>query len=422
MFIIRRAKIDDVSTLLKLARTVHFINLPPDKEIIDEKVSWSRNCFMLAAESGTHARKPKKGAGDKSAAGSSSGSPKGPPAGKNIANGVLSAGLRSVTGRAPLFMFVMEELESQGVVGTCQIISKMGGPGFPNVSLQLSYKDLFSQSLQMGVRHTVAQIHLDESSPTEIGGLILQHSLRGHKMRLGRFLSLVRFHFMGLHRQMFSDHVLAEMMGPITADGFNPFWDHCTRCFINLTYEQADKFCQQSKEFLLTLFPREPLYLTLLAPEARSVVGEVGPETVPARRMLENMGFKYHQRIDPFDGGPHLEAKTDEIEPVKNTDRSKLAEPAHMDDASSLTRHGMVSVLPEDGEFRAVETQYDLDRSGRLIIPEAAMQALQASPGAEAGFTPTSLPAGRAAPLRENLASSGGNGASRSKGGKKAKR
>ncbi len=391
MFIIRRAKMDDVPTLLKLARTVHFINLPPDKEIIDEKVGWSRQCFLLAAESAA----PRRGKPGKRTAmplsAPSEPKPAGPPAKSQTPNGVLSAGIRSVTGRAPLFMFVLEDTEVEGVVGTSQIISKMGGPGFPNVSLQLAFKDLFSHSLQMGVRHTVAKIHLDESSPTEIGGLILQHSLRGHKQKLGRLLSLIRFHFIGLHRHLFSDRVLAEMMGPITADGFNPFWDHCTRCFINLTYEQADRFCQQSKEFLLTLFPREEIYLTLLAPEARAVVGQVGPETVPARRMLENIGFKYHHRIDPFDGGPHLEAQTADIELVKKTSMARLGEPAR-DAGTHLTEHGIVSALAEDGDFRAVETAYDIDRQGRVIVPERVLSAINAGVGSDIGYTPLSRP------------------------------
>ena len=356
MFVIRRGKIDDVPTLLKLAKMVHFINLPPDKEIIDAKVTWARNCFLMAADADTHAHKvQQQAAGRKNAA---------------AANGSLATGLKELTGRTPLFLFVMEELETAGVIGTCQVISAMGGPGAPNVSLQLSRRDLFSQSLQMGVTHTVAKIHLDESSPTEIGGLILQPSFRGHRKKLGRLLSLVRFHFMGLHRELFSPRVLAEMM----------------------SYEQADRFCQQTKEVLLTLFPREELYLTLLAPEARSVVGTVGPETIPAKRMLENLGFKYHNRVDPFDGGPHLEAQMDQITVIRDTDRSELAAPVKPDEAGHLKEHGIVSVMPEDGDFRAVECDFARDRSGRIIIDTEHMIALQASPGVEVGFTPLSRP------------------------------
>ena len=382
MFLIRRAKMDDVPTLLKLAKMVHFINLPPDRDIILEKVAWSRNCFLLAAdeEAGLAARAPSRSERRQERSGTSG------------EHGALAAGIRGITGKSPLFMFVMEEIESGGVIGTSQIIAKMGGPGHPNVSLQLARKEMFSKSLQMGVTHTVARLYLDESGPTEIGGLILQPSFRGHRQKLGRLIALVRFHFMGLHRHLFSDRVLAEMMGAISVDGENPFWDYCTRCFINMTYDQADRFCQQSKEFILTLFPREDIYLTLLAPEARSVVGQVGEETVPARRMLESLGFKYFDRIDPFDGGPHLECPMDDISIVRATTRNRIGEPAGSKDAAGLKRFGIVSTLDADGEFRAIQTAYDVDRSGRLVLPRESLTLLQSKPGVEAGVSPMPAP------------------------------
>lgn len=385
MFLLRRAKMDDVPSLLKLARTVHFINLPPDKTILDEKVTWSRQCFMLAAEAALGGRASRGGKPAKPSVAINNGARAG--------RAGLSAGIRDVTGRSPLFMFVLEDTDVEGgVVGTSQIVSQMGGPGFPNVSLQLSFKDLFSQSLQMGVRHTIARLHLDETGPTEIGGLILQHSLRGHKQRLGRFLSLARFHFIGLHRRLFSDVVLAELMGPINAEGRSPFWDHCTRHFINLTLDEADRFCQESKEFLLTLFPREDLYLTLLAPEARAVVGQVGAETAPARKMLESIGFKYHHRVDPFDAGPHIEAVTDDIALVKATSVQKAGEPTGTPDDAALKRFGIVSHMADDGEFRAVQAGFDLDRSGRVVLTATVLDALQAKPGDMIGLTPTERP------------------------------
>jgi arginine N-succinyltransferase len=387
MFLIRRAKNEDIPTLLKLARMVHFINLPADPQLIGERVQWSRSCFLLAAdeEAGTAKRVAVKAAPAPAPG-------KRKPTGHG-ASSVLSGGLAGLAGKSPLFMFVMEDLDGGGgVVGTSQIIAQMGGPGEPNVSLQLTRREMFSQSLQTGVTHTVARLHLDETGPTEVGGLILQPSLRGHKAKLGRFLAMVRFHFMGLHRPLFSSRVLAELMGPISIDGENPFWDHCTRCFINMTYAEADRFCQQSKEFLLTLFPRDDIYLTLLPPQARSVVGTVGPETAPARRMLEGLGFKYHNRVDPFDGGPHLEAAMDDLAPVKATRRVRLGDPTDTDVNGPSPAWGMVSTLDDDGEFRAVQTPVDFDRSGRLLLPRGAMTVLAAAPGVEAGFTPIDAP------------------------------
>lgn len=364
MFLIRRGKPDDVPTLLKLARMVHFINLPADKSFLEDKVAWSRQSFLLAQETSISGSKGgKKGK-------------RSPGAGHDFSQMV-----RSVSGRPPQFLFVLEETESRGVIGTSQIIAQMGGPppAQPNLSLQLTRKEKFSESLQTGATHTVATLHLDHSGPTEIGGLIMQPSFRGHKQKLGRLMSLVRFHYMGLYRQMFADRVLAEMMGVVTVDregGKSPFWEHCTRQFINLTYDQADAFCQESKEFILSLFPREDIYLSLLPPQARSVVGQVGPETVPAKKMLEKLGFKYHMRVDPFDGGPHIEAPTDSISLVRQTRRVKLGKP--FKDGTATKAFGIVSVLDQDGEFVAAQSGITMDRQDRLCLPQSIFDSMGA--------------------------------------------
>ncbi len=402
MFLMRRARIEDVGTLLKLAKMVHFINLPAEKDIISDKVMRSRESFLKAAE-----LKRDGGASD----GSSRAEPaliaasveareaaSNPPVkGSSSADSATAAspvqraesGVAAMTTRSDLFMFVLEDVESGGVLGTSQIISRMGGPGAPNVSLQLSYKEFFSKSLQVGAKHAVAKLVLDETGPTEIGGLILAPSYRGHKQRLGRFLSLIRFHFIALNRPLFSEQCLAEMMAPITADGRNTLWEYLGRRFINLTYTEADRFCQYSKEFMTSLLPREEIYLTLLPPEARAVVGEVGPETVPARRMLEKLGFAFHDRIDPFDGGPHLEARTADLTIVRATKRTELGDPVSLDQCTSC---GFISTLDADGEFRALEIPCAVDKQGRVRVTKTAMKALAAEPGSEAGFTSLDRP------------------------------
>jgi arginine N-succinyltransferase len=383
MFIVRRGKPDDVSTLLKLARMVHFINLPAIKEVLEDKVAWSRQSFMLAQE--TAIARNAKGKKSKGTTG---------------AGHDFSEMVRSVSGRPPQFLFVLEETESKGVIGTSQIIAQMGGPppAQPNLSLQLSRKEMFSESLQTGATHTVAKLHLDQSGPTEIGGLIMQPSFRGHKEKLGRLMSLVRFHYIGLYRQMFADRVLAEMMGVVTVDregGKSPFWEHCTRQFINLTYDQADAFCQESKEFILSLYPREEIYLSLLPPQARAVVGQVGPETVPAKKMLEKLGFKYHMRVDPFDGGPHIEARTDDISLVKQTRRAQLGKP--IKDKAPAKSFGIVSVVDADGEFVAAQCGFATDKQGRICLPESVYNALGAKGAADgmAGVTDMDAPAAK---------------------------
>src|SRR5690606_14400921 len=121
-------------------------------------------------------------------------------------------GFGSALTASDLFMFVLEDTESESVLGTSQIIAHMGGPGNPIVGLKLTKREFFSATLQAGHTHTVATLSLDDSAPSEIGGLILQPSYRRHKQRLGRLLSLIRFHFVALHRELFADAIVAEMM------------------------------------------------------------------------------------------------------------------------------------------------------------------------------------------------------------------
>jgi arginine N-succinyltransferase len=392
VFVMRRARTEDVPTLLKLAKMVHFINLPADKDIIADKAVWSRHCFLKAAL----AEQPKSSKNGKHGSTKDLSPPRtadrgaGPLHGMSMMHssngkGSEDSGLAAAVSRSDLFMFVLEDTESNGVLGTSQIISKMGGPGRPNVSFRLTKKEMFSNTLQMGVSHMVAKLHLDESGPTEIGGLILQPSYRGHKGKLGRFLSLVRFHFIGLHRAWFSERIIAEMMAPITPDGRNTLWEYLGRRFINLTYTEADSFCQYSKEFITALLPREEIYLTLLPPEARSVIAQVGPETLPARRMLEKLGFAYRDLVDCFDGGPTLEANTADISTIRQTKRLTLGEPARESDLDTVA---IVSTLDADGEFRAVQTPCCVDAQRRVRLQKPCYEHLQAQPGTSVGFTP----------------------------------
>lgn len=440
MFLIRRARLDDTATLIKLAKMVHFINLPPDREIIANKILQSRSCFAkaagasasqvpepprpkirpgptgvraseadrLAPDVGDPPAQLKPAAGHGAAGGPAKGRGRGsksarrspvPPArsgGSSHAPGTVSGanhtpgtgtsvearGLSSA--RSDIFMFVLEDTEGGACLGTSQVLAHMGGPGNPNLSFKLSKKEFFSRSLQFGATHIVANLYLDESGPSELGGLILQPSFRNHKAKLGRLLSLVRFHFIALHRELFSDRLIAELMAPISPDGQNLLWEYLGRRFINLTYAEADRFCQYSREFMLSLLPREEIYLTLLPPEARSVIGEVGPETLPARRMLEKIGFRYKDFVDPFDGGPHLEAATGEIKMVRDTRSLELGEPIT---AAAATRRGIVSRLDPDGDFRAAHADFHVS-GGAVLLPRETMSLLGVESGVNLGVTP----------------------------------
>lgn len=337
MFIIRQATVDDSSTLLKLAKMVHFINLPADPDVINRKIIRSRRSFAGSVP----------------------------------------------CEREREFMFVLEDIESGNVIGTSSVISCLSWPGRPHTYLQVRERKMCSEDLRTGAIHTTLQLGTDETGPSEIGGLILSPAYRGHKSKLGSFLSLIRFHFIGLHREWFAERIIAEMMAPLTPDSQNSLWEYLGRRFINLTYAEADRFCQYSKEFITSLFPKDEIYVSLLPPEARNLIGKVGSETEPAKKMLERLGFQYKGQIDPFDGGPYLEAAVAAIPLVASTKRTKLLPPPA---DGAYPHHGIVSAHHEF-HFRAVRTQYAESDEG-MAIPEEVSRAINAEAGQLVGVTP----------------------------------
>jgi arginine N-succinyltransferase len=225
----------------------------------------------------------------------------------------------------------------------------------------------------------------DESGPSELGGLILDQGFRGHKQKPGRLVSFMRFHLAGLYRERFAERMLAEMMGPATSDGDNAFWDAFGRKFIPVKYAEADRFCQHNRKFIEELLPREEIYLTLLPLEVINAVGTVSRETLPARRLLESIGFEYRGFVDPFDGGPHLEAATDSIPLVKNTRRARLGIAAS---AEKATTAAIVSHISSNGDFRATETWVEVVKGEEVRLTAEAMTLLGVEAGAMIGVTP----------------------------------
>ena len=65
--------------------------------------------------------------------------------------------------------------------------------------------------------------------------------------------------------------------------------------------------------------PRFPVYVDLLGAEARKVIAEVHPHTLPAAKVLMSEGLKYQGYVDIFDAGPTLEANIADLRAVKES-------------------------------------------------------------------------------------------------------
>lgn len=220
------------------------------------------------------------------------------------------------------YMFVLEGARSKRIVGTSMIFAQHGHPDSPHIFYDVIEDERYSSTLDRHFRHMTLRLGFNYSGPTEIGALVLDPAFRA--FGLGKPLSFVRFLFMAMYRDLFRDSVIAELMPPLLSDGRSRLWEHLGKRFTGLSYQEADKLSHTNKEFIVSLFP-QAIHATLLPDDVIELIGQVGEDTKGVKKMLEAVGFEYSYRIDPFDGGPHFEAKTDDISVVRDAKRVRVS-------------------------------------------------------------------------------------------------
>ena len=227
----------------------------------------------------------------------------------------------------------------------------------------------------------VLSIGYSYDGPTEIGGLVMHPDYRGVGARLGMQISYVRFLFMAMHRADMQSYVLAELMPPLAPDGSSRLWEAVGRHFTGMSYRDADRLSRRNKEFIRGLFPDGDIYASLLDPEAQAVIGQVGPQTRGVEKLLGRIGFRYVNRVDPFDGGPHFAARTDEISLL----RAAKLRPIALGTPDSPHRALIAREYERSPWFRAIACPYrQRDDSQVLELAEEYLDALELEPGAEA--------------------------------------
>ena len=101
--------------------------------------------------------------------------------------------------------------------------------------------------------------------------------------------------------------------------------------------------------------------------------------------MLTRIGFRYDERIDPFDGGPHYSAATRDVEPIRRYRRARLSDEdlaADAEPAPGDIEARLVGLERAQGRnrFRAVRALCEF-RDAEVRLPPAARDALGARPG-----------------------------------------
>ena len=229
---------------------------------------------------------------------------------------------------------------------------------FPLNRSIVSNENKYSKTINTGFVHGTLKLGLDTNGPTEIGGLVLHPDYRGNGQKLGKQISFVRFLYMAIHPERFKEEIHSELMPPLDKDGRSALWEAIGRRFMNMDYQEADVLSRSNKEFILSLFPSDNIYMTLLPVEARNAIGKVGDDTKPVKKMLESIGFHYTHEVDPFDGGPHYRCRLQEIEPIKKSITGILDTSAKFDEKNS--QNVLVTIQNSDYDFYSVLTRVSI--------------------------------------------------------------
>ncbi len=265
-FIIQAVSFEDYPSLRQLALKHPLLNLPAEEKLLKQKIETSIDSFN-----------------------------------------------KSLTKEQRNFLFVLKTGEGE-VTGSSQISAKAGTVKNPSYSLKILEEN------------NKKFLHLKKitDGPSYLGGLILDMHYRGRAEKLGKQLSLVRFLFAGIFPDFFEDVFHAEVAPFLDKDGKNPFFEHFIQKLVPLSMEEIDYLTLTDKEKLFSDYPRGPVLWADLPEEVQKTLGKPGLFSQRASALLEGQGFRFVGEVDPFDGGPYLQAQGRDIPVIQNMKKVSL--------------------------------------------------------------------------------------------------
>ena len=271
-----------------------------------------------------------------------------------------------------LYVFMLENCDTKQIRGTCQVFGAVGSDR-PFYSYLISTLTQKSAELGKTFRNQLLNLTTDLEGSSEVGGLFLHpHERAGG---LGLLLARSRYLFIKAHRERFGDTLLAELRGVMDEGGHSPFWDSIGGRFFGMTFPEADEFnAVHGTQFIADLFPKSPIYVSMLPESARAVIGQPHPTGRAAMKMLENEGFVWDSYVDIFDGGPTVTTRTDSVRTIGAATTFRLSDGEPSGGAQMLVAHGRLE------NFTACYANVEMN-GGEAVIDGKSRELL----GVEAG-------------------------------------
>lgn len=281
------------------------------------------------------------------------------------------------------YFMVLEDSATGRIAGTTAIYTGIG-LNKPFYSYKISTLVSRSDDLAITRQSRVLNMVNDYTGATEIGSLFLLPEFR--QPGVGQFLSRARYLAMADFPERFGDLVMAELRGWQDEQGHSPLWDHLGYTFFGIDFQEAvNTAALKGTKFISDLMPRYPIYIDLLPPAAREVIGKPHDSSAPALNMLKKEGFQFTGYVDLFDGGPSVQAATQEIHTVRDS-FSRSIEVCEMVDATAplyMISNGNLA------DYRVVLAPVTFDSAGGPQISKATAAALQAEAGSVLRFIPS---------------------------------
>nr|WP_321441009.1 arginine N-succinyltransferase [uncultured Hyphomonas sp.] len=214
---------------------------------------------------------------------------------------------------------------------------------------------------------------------TEVGTLFLKPEHRGGGA--GRLAAQSRYLLMAAEPERFGTKVLAELRGVVDNEGRSSFWECLGRHFFRMDFTEADRLSATTdNQFILDLMPKYPIYVDLLPPEAREVIGRCHSDGVGAYKLLQWEGFEFDRTVDIFDGGPLVTVQRRHIRTIQESRRVRFE--AGDVDSDPAAKQGLASsdMMPE---FRVSLAKSILKDPQTAVVSPDTLALLKLKPGSE---------------------------------------
>jgi arginine N-succinyltransferase len=275
------------------------------------------------------------------------------------------------------YQLMLEDTETGHIVG-CSAIKAMVGVSKPYWDFKII--TLAQHSIEADRRFDMDAMLLvnDFAGSTEVGTLFVSEAGRGGGA--GRLVAQSRYLLMAAAPKRFGEKVLAELRGVVLDDGSSPFFDHVSRPFFKMDFDEADRLSASTdNQFILDLGPQHLIYVDLLPQSVRDVIGQTHKDGGGAMNLLRWEGFHYDRYVDIFDGGPLVSTWTENIRTLRESRVVTVR--------AATTSGGVEGILSTDRleDFRCCMVEA-VDDGEQVGISHEVMQAMDLRDGERARF------------------------------------